>query len=406
MTRAYAVRTVTAVAVALLAATGLEAQTVLLELENATEDTVLKVQDDAGFVALGTFNSGTIPATGAGVRMMWFPTRAGFRAGRVGGTQWDLTDLGYYSVGMGYNVTASASGAVAMGQSTTASGDGAFAAGISSEATMLTSIALGHTAHAYGDYSFAAGSGVTTLGSGATAIGLNAEANGDVSVALGNGVAGGNYSLAVGNAAEASAPFSIALGTAVSAGGSYSVALGHRASTASHQGAFVYADRSTTTDSMVATADHEFAVRAAGGFRMRTRADLATGCNLTEASADWVCTSSRDVKEGFQPVDAEAVLRGVAGLPIQRWRFRGADPSVWHIGPMAEDFWAAFGLGHGDKAISTVDLDGVSLAAIQALEARTRDVEALRAEVAELRAANAELRERLDRLLAILEGGG
>ncbi len=405
MTRANAVWTVMAVAVALLAVTGLEAQTVLLELENATEDTVLKVQDDAGFVALGTFNSGTIPATGAGVRMMWFPTRAGFRAGRVGGTQWDLTDLGYYSVGMGYNVTASSAGAVAMGQSTTASGDGAFAAGISSEATMLTSIALGHTAHAYGDYSFAAGSGVTTLGSGATAIGLNAEANGDVSVALGNGVAGGNYSLAVGNAAEASAPFSIALGTAVSAGGSYSVALGHRASTGSHQGAFVYGDRSTTADSITATADHEFAVRAAGGFRFRTTADLSTGCNLPYNSGSWECSSSRDLKEGFQPVDAEAVLRGVAGLPILRYRFRGADPSVWHMGPMAEDFWAAFGLGHGDKAISTVDLDGVSLAAIQALEARTRDLEALRAEVAELRAANAELRERLDRLVALLEAG-
>lgn len=38
-----------------------------------------------------------------------------------------------------------------------------------------------------------------------------------------------------------------------------------------------------------------------------------------------------------------------------------------HMGPMAQDFREAFGLGEDEKHISTVDAQGVALAAIQAL---------------------------------------
>jgi hypothetical protein len=67
-----------------------------------------------------------------------------------------------------------------------------------------------------------------------------------------------------------------------------------------------------------------------------------------------------------------------------------------YIGPMAQDFHAAFGLGYDDKHISTLDTDGVTLSAIKglveeirdqdhALAERERQIEALETQVKLLR---------------------
>jgi Chaperone of endosialidase len=88
-------------------------------------------------------------------------------------------------------------------------------------------------------------------------------------------------------------------------------------------------------------------------------------------------TSDRNYKRDFEPVDAEAVLAGVVELPIQTWSYREDDPRVRHVGPMAQDFAAAFAVGDDDRHIHTVDAGGVALAAIQALAARLAAAEAL-----------------------------
>jgi hypothetical protein len=80
-------------------------------------------------------------------------------------------------------------------------------------------------------------------------------------------------------------------------------------------------------------------------------------------------TSDRDAKEDFIPIDTAAVLDKVAALPITTWRFKADGGRSRHLGPVAQDFHAAFGLGSDDKHIATVDADGVALAAIQALKA-------------------------------------
>lgn len=105
-------------------------------------------------------------------------------------------------------------------------------------------------------------------------------------------------------------------------------------------------------------------------------------------------TSDRNAKENFAAVDPQAVLARVAAMPVSRWNFK-ADATP-HIGPMAQDFHAAFGVGPDDKHIATVDADGVALAAIQGLhqklqeqaarlQAREAEVESIRAELKELR---------------------
>jgi len=77
-------------------------------------------------------------------------------------------------------------------------------------------------------------------------------------------------------------------------------------------------------------------------------------------------TSDRNAKTGFAPVDCAEILEKLARLPISTWQYTNA-PGVKRLGPMAQDFRAAFALGSDDKHIATVDADGVALAAIQAL---------------------------------------
>ena len=58
---------------------------------------LLRLNNDAAFVVRGTAGSGILPATGAGVRMMWFPNLYAFRAGQVssfGAAYWDLSSIG------------------------------------------------------------------------------------------------------------------------------------------------------------------------------------------------------------------------------------------------------------------------------------------------------------------------
>jgi len=69
-------------------------------------------------------------------------------------------------------------------------------------------------------------------------------------------------------------------------------------------------------------------------------------------------------KERFTSIDIQDILAKVASLPISEWQFKGE--KARHIGPMAQDFYAAFGLGQNTTTIATVDADGVALAAIQA----------------------------------------
>jgi hypothetical protein len=76
------------------------------------------------------------------------------------------------------------------------------------------------------------------------------------------------------------------------------------------------------------------------------------------------------------PVSTAAILERVSKMPIQQWRFKAEAENVKHVGPMAQDFRAAFGLGAHETAIATVDADGVALAAIQGLNEVVKEKEA------------------------------
>ncbi len=91
------------------------------------------------------------------------------------------------------------------------------------------------------------------------------------------------------------------------------------------------------------------------------------GCYLSAGSGSWTCSSDRSLKDNFLSIDPRSVLEGVAHMPISQWSMKADTAGYNHIGPMAQDFYAAFGLGDSDKYIAQGDAQGVALASIQGL---------------------------------------
>jgi hypothetical protein len=111
-------------------------------------------------------------------------------------------------------------------------------------------------------------------------------------------------------------------------------------------------------------------------------------------------TSDCDAKENFSAVNAREVLAKVASLPVTQWNYRRDSKGVQHIGPMAQDFQAAFGLdSRDDKHISAEDESGVALVAIQGLN-RKLEIEAKEkgAEIEALKQQNDSFVARLNEL--------
>jgi trimeric autotransporter adhesin len=161
-------------------------------------------------------------------------------------------------------------------------------------------------------------------------------------------------------------------------------------------GTFAWAD--AQMPNFVSTGGNQFLVRAAGGVYFGTNSTVSipagrfintsSGAHLTTGGT-WTNASSRALKTAFESIDSSDVLARLLALPLTRWQYRESSAEGVHLGPVAEEFHAAFGLGADGHSISTVDANGVALAAIQGLNAK-------------LEAQNAELKARLARLEAVL----
>jgi hypothetical protein len=208
---------------------------------------------------------------------------------------------------------------------------------------------------------------------------------------MGHGViASGDNSVATGVNSQANGFESVAMGLNALAGGNGSVVLGTRAvAVAAAAGSFVFGDRSTANN-ITSFAPNEFVARAAGGVGFYTNAATTTGVEMAANSSQWTSLSDVNTKHLFRELDGEEVLAKLARMPIREWSYKAQDGAIRHVGPTAQDFKAAFGLGEYDLRIGTVDADGIALRAIQALEARTqslmRDNAALLARLSELEA--------------------
>ena len=285
---------------------------------------------------------------------MWYPAKAAFRAGNVDSSQWDDINIGSYSMAAGFNSIASGGYSVAMGYQTTAQGD----------------------------YS--------------TAMGRYSVAKGVYSTALGAALAGGSHSTAMGGS-TASGDYSTAMGS-VTASGGYSTAIGDNADTNGMLGSFIYGDASTRS-LVTNTAPNQFVVAATGGVYFFTGCGTmcTTGVGLASGSGSWFTLSDRNTKTAVQPVDGREVLKKIASLPLNTWQYKTQEAKYRHMGPMAQDFASAFGLGMDDKHIAYSDMAGVTMAAVQALH---QQVEEKDAEIVELKSRLAKLEKLVESLAA------
>ena len=395
----------------------------------------------------------------------------------VSGGQHNTASSGHATVAGGYFNTASSPGAfVGGGEVNRANNVNATVAGGTENVASgnLSTVSGGENNTASGSLS-AAGGGYRNSASGSESTvsgGSENTASGDLATVAGGklNTASGLFSIVGGGSGNSAtnSHTTVPGGEDNLAGGRYSFASGYRAK-ALHKGSFVWAD-STEAD-FASTTSNQFLIRATGGVALSDNTpSLSFGgairqmLNLWGTSygigvQDWTFyqrtgwgfawyrdgahtnsqnnpgpggallmrldqtgnlyttgavnpPSDRNAKENFKAVSAREVLEKVATLPVAEWNYKG-DAGTRHLGPMAQDFHAAFGLGADDTHIATVDADGVALAAIQGLNEKVESgklkaesrIENLEAENAELKQEVAELRRLMTELSARVSGG-
>ena len=278
----------------------------------------------------------------------------------VGSFDSDPTIDTYATIGGGASNTASGpSATIGGGSSNTASDVGAtIGGGQQNEATFQMSTVGGGIANGATDFSSIVGGGNTNTASADYAT-----------------VGGGVLNTASGESAT------IPGGKSNSATGAYSFAAGRRAK-ATHDGAFVWADNINAD--FFSTAVNQFNILAQGGTRIFTNNTLTAGVLLAAGGNGWSAVSDVAYKQNFALVDARSILEKLSEMPVGQYNLASQDPSIQHMGPTAQDFRKAFGLGESETLINSLDSDGVALAAIQGLYEMMQEKDA---EIAELKEA-------------------
>ena len=237
----------------------------------------------------------------------------------------------------------------------------------------------GNENHANGNFATVAGGDENGTSAAAATIsgGQNNTASG-----FGAAVGGGANNVASGNYAT------VPGGRDNTAAGIASFAAGQRATVAAaHDGAMLFAD--FLGFDFNSAAANEFAVRATGGVRFVSAVsggNPSAGVTLAPGGGSFSSLSDRNAKENVEEVDTQEVLQQLAAMPVATWNYKTQDEDIRHMGPMAQDFYAAFGVGEDETRISTIDADGIALAAIQGLyeivQEQEERIAALEAEIA------------------------
>ncbi len=318
--------------------------------DNSTHDKErFRVDNDGSILSVADYTGGvntTAPIEGAGTRFMWYGTKGSIRAGSVNGTQWDDANIGLYSTAFGENVRALGDNSIVVGKNSVAANTGTVALGEGHTATGANSVALGYGASTStingsprtGTFVFSDRSVPLTYTFNSTSPDIESQFHPTVTNSFNVRAVNGSF---------------FYTNTALSTG-------------------FIF---NSTTATMTLT-NSKLSMASDGSTTLTSNSGGSAGVSLPAGGGSWNNLSDRNMKTNFTPVNTREILRGVLKLPISTWNYKTQNSSVRHIGPMAQDFFATFKVGEGDKTIATIDPDGVALAAIQGLneELKDRDV--------------------------------
>lgn len=314
----------------------------------------LHVAGNDGVLFGGTVNSGTIPATGAGVRMMWFPKKAAFRAGEALDGIWDEGNTGYWSASFGQQTAASGSASFASGYGCSAVGNYATAMGLSTYAPGANAMALGYSTNAAGETSLATGENTQANGKCSTSMGRNTNAAAYASVAL------GEYNVAAGTAGSPVA-----------------------------------------TDPVLVVGNGTSFMATSNAFTLLRNGNLTIAGTLTQ-------NSDLRLKRDVAPLTG--VLGRIAGIRGVSYEFKDTarSPEGRQIGLVAQEVRAAYPElvredSRGSLSVSYQNFTAVLLEAVKEqqalLEAKDAEIAAVRRELAEARRSMEERLARIESLL-------
>ena len=428
-------------------------QTPTTTIQNGSGAPRLQLNYDGGLLVPGTFGptapADSIPATGAGTRLMWYPAKAAFRAGRVfdntaigfgvdGRTFWDPANVGNYSVAFGNNTTASANMSLAAGINTVASAPNATALGAGTEASGEAATAMGESTIANAPQATAMGFDTRADSKGAVAMGRETEATGAQAVATGTlSKARGKNSVAMGEETTASGTDATAMGESTTASGDAATAMGF-STTASGLSATAMGE-ATTASGGAATAigistigatnaslsigrynsantSSDNTLFVAGNGEVLDRADalvLDQSGNL-EISGTLTEGSDRRLKTSIRPLEGETLAKLSRLRPV-RYQFKNQQthPSGEQIGLVAQDVRAEFPSLVSTSANDMLSLSYSKFTAVllkglqeqqQQIDTQTEKIAALRAENEAIQTQQKRLQERLAALEAQSSG--
>ncbi len=347
------------------------------------------------------------------------------------------------AIAMGSGNTASGNAALAIGSNNTASNTSSYAIGYTNTASGVDAVALGNNLTASGASSMALGSYVSTNSLGGALIigdnsttttttndaanqmkarftggyklftdasltaGLQLTTSGGSNLGISNTVSGTNAT-GIGNTTTASATNAIAMGNHTTASGASSVALGSYVSTNAKAGSVIIGDSSTTTATSSSTTN-QLTMRFANGYKLYTNSGATVGTQVAAGGNSWSTISDRRKKENFAVVNGDEFLNKISSMPLSSWNYKGQDAASFrHYGPMAQDFFAAFGhdkfgTSGNDTTINQADMEGVTFIAVQALVKRTSDLQKentdLKSEIEKIKADYAARLEKIETLM-------
>jgi hypothetical protein len=277
---------------------------------------------------------------------------------------------------------------------------------ITNAATGANAVALGYQTVASALYAVVSG-GTRNAATGAGAVVAGGGYDGSTIISnsasgAGSTIAGGTQNVASGSRSTVGGGHNntVTNNYATVPGGAWNIAGGQgsfaagQAAHAVHDGTFVW--NCDWANTVTSTAANQFLARAEGGFYFYTGTGSA-GATLAAGATAWSVMSDRNAKKDFAAISPVDILNKLASMPITQWHYKWeATDTPPHIGPMAQDFKAAFYPGTDDKTISTLEADGVELAAIQGLNQK---LDAKDAEIQELKQSVAELKQLVQTLV-------
>jgi hypothetical protein len=231
-------------------------------------------------------------------------------------------------------------------------------------------------------------------------------------VNFGNRMLVNNNTIGIGSSNSVGGVNTTAIGTDCFASGNNSTAMGNFVSNNNKSGSFIIGDRepnANTSQVFGNDANNQMLMRFVGGYKLYTAGWGSTiGAELLPGSTSWSTLSDKRRKENFMLVNGELILEKIKNFNLTTWNYKKQDVKTQrHYGPMAQDFYAAFGTdGLGkigcDTLINEHDFSSINFIAIQALEKRTQKINVQQQQIENLQKENEILKIRLKKLEKII----